>query len=182
MSFAYQEQLPPNFSEIEGNILDCTGIIVQQCNCLSRKPHGLSATIAERFPYANPYENRIGKRNLTILPSKPGTVEIYKISKLNTPIIACFMAQWDMGRPGSYNRVKCPCGDDTSTNREKWFKECLYKLGELEDIQEDPTIPISFPMGIGCGLAGGFWHTYRSMIIDYAKWHQQAEITIVKLV
>lgn len=67
---------------VQGNLLDAKGerLIAQQCNCCSAIPHGLSATIAAKYPYASCYARRrgIGRRNhaLPACRSKPGTIEV----------------------------------------------------------------------------------------------------------
>jgi len=167
---------PPNLTEIEGDLLQITeGAIVQQCNCLTRRGHGLSAAIAGRFPYADPYKGRSGRGNLTDDPSRPGSV-LFMPPDAKGPLVICLMAQWEMGRPGRYKRTPCPDGPDTRENRARWFKECLDSLGRTDEL----TV-VYFPHTIGCGLAGGHWPTYRAMIAEYARANPRVQVVITRL-
>ena len=66
---------------------------------------------------------------------------------------------------------------DTKENRCKWF------LLALEDLKE--KIPkgyeIKFPKNIGCGLAGGHWYEYQSMIEKFADENRDYSVHIVEL-
>jgi hypothetical protein len=177
------ESDPPNLCEIAGNLM-CTDdtIIVQQCNCLTVKPHGLSAQIAAKFPYANVYTKRhaIGRRNLAKEPyrARTGSVEMCKPFMANEgPKVACLFAQWECGRPGVYNRCIHPDGlADDATNRIRWFASSLHAMGLLVA----PHDSISLPWSIGCGLAGGKWPVYRQLIVEFAYAHPENKITIYR--
>lgn len=63
-----------------------TDLIVQQTNCVTRTAHGLSLTIAQAYPYANPYAKRQGKTpNIADANSRsqPGTVVIMTALQTN---------------------------------------------------------------------------------------------------
>ena len=47
--------------------------------------------------------------------------------------------------------------------RERWFSQCLDELGQCDHYQN-----LAFPYKIGCGLAGGNWDHYLTMIRDFA--------------
>jgi len=137
--------------------------LAHQCNCNTVKSHGLSKTIADKWPWADIYSKRvaIGYRNATIKPSIPGTIEL--ITNQNSDeddkkMIICLFAQWAPGKCGDYARYYPKTYNDTKENRLAWFKECLAKIDEL-NLDE-----IAMPYKIGCGLAGGNWKTYEQIL------------------
>lgn len=130
-----------------------TWYIAQQCNCNTKKPHGLSETIASQWKYGDPYSSRKGG------PDKPGTVVILDDDGPG-PIILCLMAQWGPSKPGAYARYYPLTYKDTSENRKIWFQECLDVLDEFVPESEI----VNMPFQIGCGMAGGNWSVYRKML------------------
>ena len=152
----------------EGDILYINGVdaICHQVNCLTVKAHGLSANIAMRYPWGDIYSKRIpiGTRNLATIRTRgtPGDVTIFGDgSGFN---IVCLKAQWEYGKCFRSFRKPIAPYYDTTDNRERWFQQCLNKLGERIDIQT-----IAFPEYIGCGLAGGDWKKYLGLIKDFAE-------------
>lgn len=148
----------------KGNLLNATEkFIVQQCNCVTTTPHGLSKTIADRFPWADVYRMRPIKsktsKNTAHTPETPGTIAIF-----NGPAelaVICMFAQWAPGKIGDWSwRYQQTYDDNSASQREQWFIDCL-KL-----IDDDPTInsPVACPYNIGCGLAGGNWRNYKAML------------------
>lgn len=58
---------------VKGDLLDAPeSVIVQQCNCVTKKSLGLSKSIAEKFPFANHYATR------TVKSDTPGNINFYK--------------------------------------------------------------------------------------------------------
>ena len=151
---------------IEGSLLDTkVKYIVQQCNCLTVRAHGLSQVIVDKYPWADPYGCRksMGKRNCAIENDrdKPGSIKIFDSPDEDKHVI-CMFAQWTPGIPGKFTTY--PDYDcDTYINRQLWFNNCLNEIGKL-DIKE-----VAFPWKIGCGLAGGNWTTYKSMIERFER-------------
>lgn len=145
---------------IKGNLLDSARVegewyIAQQCNCNTKKPHGLSETISKQWPYADPYQTRIGG------PDTPGTVVTMKpADRDDGPIVLCLMAQWGPSKPGSFSRYYPNTYKDTRDNRKEWFRECLEVLDDM--IPSDEVV--NMPFQIGCGLAGGKWPDYLEML------------------
>jgi O-acetyl-ADP-ribose deacetylase (regulator of RNase III) len=143
---------------INGDITetDCK-YIAHQCNCNTVKSHGLSKTIAAKWPWVDVYSKRvqIGSRNATIKPSTPGTIELltngYKT-------IICLFAQWAPGKSGDYAGYYPKTYNDTIENRLSWFKECMTQIDKL-NLDE-----ITMPFKIGCGLAGGDWKIYEQIL------------------
>ena len=134
--------------------------ICQQCNCLTIKPHGLSKSISDKYPWGDPYKIRPKKTaNTTSCPDEPGTIiELQHPTDVNKHTILCLMAQWSPGGRNAYKQYYSNKYDDTYENRKKWFKECLEILDE-----NDYNI-VAMPYGIGCGLAGGIWNEYKKML------------------
>lgn len=167
----------------QGNILDAKEeVIVQQCNCLSVYPKGLSKSIADRFEHGNHYSSRrrIGRKNLCVKEDRdePGTTVIIE----GTPYIACIMGQWQMGKIlSSYYKGEDGIDDylDTKQNREKWFKYGLSCLGQW--CIENNIKSIAFPYKIGCGLAGGDWKKYFNEIKRFQNVYSDVKVVIYKL-
>ena len=142
--------------------------MVHQGNCLTTKPHGLSASIASKWPFANVYGERrkqVGANNLAVDEDWgiPGTVDIRGGGDgcENVPIVVMLLAQLAPGKPGAYYSSVVPPDRDTSDARLEWFRMALDAFGEHIAEEEGD---VSFPYGIGCGLAGGDWTQYRSVI------------------
>ena len=145
---------------INGDIIDSEcKYIAHQCNCNTVKAHGLSKTIATKWPWADVYSKRvqIGTRNAAVNPSIPGTIELITNENANKTVI-CLFAQWAPGKSGDYAGYYPKTYNDTKENRLTWFKECMTKVDEL-NIDE-----IAMPYKIGCGLAGGEWKTYEQIL------------------
>jgi O-acetyl-ADP-ribose deacetylase (regulator of RNase III) len=137
---------------------DCK-YIAHQCNCNTVKSHGLSKTIATKWPWADVYSKRvqIGARNATTQPSIPGTIELLTNGDIT---VICLFAQWAPGKCGDYAKYYPKTYVDTVENRLSWFKECISKIDDL-NLDE-----ITMPFKIGCGLAGGDWKIYEQILQD----------------
>lgn len=140
-------------NEIKGDLLNSSSTyIAQQCNCVTVKSLGLSKTIADRYPYANVYSQRTK-------PSEPGTILICKSPVSESPNVICMFAQYCPGKSGDYSHYyKTPPAPDTKENRQLWFQQCL------DLIVEQKIEYVSMPAKIGCGLAGGDWKIYKSLL------------------
>ena len=154
---------------VEGNLLNATEqVIVQQINCLCVKPHGLSQTIANRYPYANFYakRRRVGTRNLAVVEDRPipGSICVSH-SPTNGPIVIGLCSQYDYGRPGKSYRTKIQ--DDNFQLREKWFCQSLNLLSTW--LIENNIKGVAFPYMIGCGLGGGNWNNYLNTLTLFAQ-------------
>ncbi|XP_062580747.1 uncharacterized protein LOC134242661 [Saccostrea cucullata] len=152
-----------SLQEMEGDLFNSdTEVIVHQCNCLTVRAHGLSQSLAEKFPQANVYATRkpIGTRNLAVEEDRgiPGTIRVFTSQ---TPVVICLLAQWDYGR-ASHRPKRISTYEDTPQNRENWFQTCLQELGNL------PYKTFGFPYKIGCNLGGGNWTHYRQYIEQFA--------------
>lgn len=155
---------------ITGDLLDATeDYIVQQCNCLSVRPHGLSDTIAKKWKHANPYALRraVQGRNLAVASDRavPGTIQVLGR-------IICAFGQVAMGKPGDYDSCGTP---DTAAHRLAYFKACLDQTAQLKPKS------LALPFMIGCGLAGGKWSDYEAALRAFAKDHPDIDLVVYKL-
>jgi len=143
----------------KGDLLKATEkYLAQQNNCNTIKAHGLSQTIKDKYPWADPYGRRKKKsNNSTSEPDTPGTVlEMSDEKSYHT--VLCLMAQWLPGSPYKFAKYYSNTFDDSYENRKKWFQQCL------DILDEKYHEPIAMPYNIGCGLAGGDWKDYEEML------------------
>lgn len=118
--------------------------IVQQCNCTSTKPHGLSLHIALRYPHANVYSERQlstetnGSSSSSLAPkerwSEPGTILVRRDAEGEHGVI-CAFAQLGVGKPGTYKNSGFQLlGPDSYELRLSWFRQCLRRIaGSVPD-------------------------------------------------
>jgi len=152
---------------VKGDILNAEeDYIAQQCNCLTITSHGLSNTIADKYSWGDPYKHRTRMtRNCAIEEDRdtPGTIRVLRDPKgISSKAIVCMFAQWAPGKPRAFKSYP-EWEKDTYDARVEWFKSCLDEMKELD------TKSIAFPWTIGCGLAGGDWNTYRTLIEDFER-------------
>lgn len=145
---------------IQGNILDYGApyYIAHQCNCQSKRDTtGLSAHIFKKYPAANDYKNQTW--------GTVGTIRIHSDFAGGANVINMF-AQLKPGKASG------PL--DNKTKRAEYFADCIQAI--KAQVPKDATIV--FPYGIGCGLAGGDWPTYETILKEFAKTNN---VIIVKL-
>lgn len=173
---------------VEGDLFETSHpIVVQQCNCLTTKPHRLSLDMVKRFgAYANAYRHRKnveGRNNLARIEDRdmPGSCRLLKppATEAHKPTVACLYAQWSPGSVNSHWPVAYPAlvlhekeMTETTEMREAWFEEALKNLNSQLEGDKKTTTVIAFPYAIGCGQAGGNWNTYKAMIEDFAQYYQ----------
>ena len=149
--------------------------------------------------------------------SVAGTIDIRRAPDGKGPTVINLFAQWEMGAPGKYNRVKPATPSDSAPAREAAFKECLGKIAALQGgeryisaqlpfavlLSRDflcfnvfylflPSLlvpqlsferrpnSVAFPHEIGCGLAGGNWPKYESMIKTFATQCPDIRVSICR--
>jgi|AntRauTorckE6833_2_1112554.scaffolds.fasta_scaffold12368_2 O-acetyl-ADP-ribose deacetylase (regulator of RNase III) len=174
---------------IKGDLLNFNcDMIVQQCNCVTIKSHGLAQAIKDKYPYGDIYSKRAKKStNQTKKPDIPGTSVICN-SPTNptlTPHIACLLAQFYPGKPGNYYKKYYNYPnvnyDDSKKNREKWFADSLVDLENKLKNDYTHIKEVAFPYNIGCGLAGGNWDNYLKMIKEFSIRNDNICVYIIKL-
>lgn len=158
-----------------GDLTTCKSAdaIVHVANCCRVIAHGLSAAIAEAYPWADIYSlsrTKEGGGACATVETRgiPGTIKIYRRGNKGEPAVVCFLAQWEYGRAsdndlGGRKKKKCRGYDDTTEERTKWFEQCLNQLAKEADIKT-----IAFPYKIGCGLGGQDWSVYSRLIEQFA--------------
>lgn len=132
--------------------------ILQQCNCITTHAKGLSKHLFTHFPWSNCY-----------LPSAdilriPGCTQICRPpedAKQGIPYILNLFGQRYPGKPNRF---------ETAAKRKEWFLQGLQHLtSHLKKLSLncDSTL-ILCPVGIGCGLAGGDWTEYETVLQKWA--------------
>jgi hypothetical protein len=119
--------------------------IAHQCNCVVNNPKGLAKSIFDKYPYADIYSSRKNK-------DIPGH---NIICSGNDKIIINMLAQYYPGK-SKYN-------NDSVPNRLQWFRDCLNEISNIPDLKNKKE-SLAIPFNIGCGLAGGNWDDYYSII------------------
>jgi O-acetyl-ADP-ribose deacetylase (regulator of RNase III) len=139
---------------VNGDILNATeDYIVQQVNATGNRNMGLASSIAKKYPLSNIYSG-IHKVENRI----PGTI-IIRDKVIN------IVGQINPGKPS---------GKDSAINRITFFKNALNAIPK-------DLVSIAFPMGIGCGLAGGDWDVYLNLIKQFKINNPNTKVTIYKL-
>lgn len=172
-------------SVIKGDLLCAPQqVIVHQINCLCIRPHGLSAAVAARFPYANVYGQRrqVGRQNFAVEADRgtPGDIAVRTPDPSKGeagPTVVGLYGQYDYGRPGRSWRT--PAHLDTASMRREWFVASLERLAEY--MVERGLVSVAFPYAIGCGLAGGSWTAYKASLEVWASRHPMLEVTVYRL-
>jgi len=135
---------------INGDILDAKEkYIAHQTNCVSKTWSGVARVIFEKYTYANTYLDRE-------IPNAPGTIDIWGDGEENRFVINMY-GQMFPGRSNEEN-------EDNANARQKWFYACLTKISKIKDLES-----IAMPYYIACGLAGGDWEYYYSVISNFEK-------------
>lgn len=145
----------------KGNLLSpkyANFIIFHQCNCVTKESRGLCKSIFDAFPESNDYIKHIKRI--------PGKVIFHKCQDR---VIANAYAQ---RYPGSSKY-----DNDSKKLRIDWFERCLLSLKEYCD--QEKIFKIALPEFIGCGLAGGEWDIYLSMIEKFSSSNEYLEVHIV---
>jgi hypothetical protein len=179
----------PKIEYINDDILNIVGndtYILQQCNCLTVKPHGLSKDIGDKFSYAKVYSYRkqLGYKNLAVKEDRdiPGTYKLFiNVDNDNDPIVVALYGQYDMGKCGKYYGERPKDYHDTIKNRLEWFRQSLFSFGEYisDNYSNDKKAKIYIPYKIGCGLAGGDWDKYLHIIEEFNNAFNETILTSI---
>lgn len=175
---------------VRGDLLEArTDYLIQQCNCLTVRSHGLSTAIEEKYRYAAIYGRRksLGNRNIAITQDRavPGTyfAAIPPEGEIG-PKILCLFGQWRPGKIAAPYFDKYPESEPAETQAQRllWFKVALTSFGEsLVSRADRKKHKIAFPYKIGCGLAGGKWSDYLTILGEFQETYKTlVEITLFK--
>jgi hypothetical protein len=169
---------------IKGDVLEADAeYIVQQNCCTAIRAHGLSETIAKKWPDINPYKDRRQfKGNWAVLEDRPqpGSILVYEFDNpVSLKGVICAFAQVCHGKP---NRYKDPLGMDISLgddfiDRSRYFAQCLEAISQIEPRPKS----VGFPYKIGCGLAGGSWKKYEYLIRKWSEANPDIDVQIYRL-
>lgn len=168
---------------INGDILEVKeGYIMQQCNCVSLSPFGLSSSLEEKFPGTCPYRERTRMRNMHNVAtpesrSVPGTVAI-RGTLVSPVLIINIFGQYCPGYPGNAGHLAQEAKiSDTREAREKYFQEALEGLVDYFSGTEG-KVKIAVPHKIGCGLAKGDWKVYEKMLENFENEMLKAKVDL----
>jgi O-acetyl-ADP-ribose deacetylase (regulator of RNase III) len=156
---------------VDGDLLNASEqYIAHQCNCVATKPHGISTAIFKKFPYANVYKSRLPPRCTCSFSvggavrckcarrDLPGTIDVHPVpgrGGFQRGVINMIAQVY----PGTA-RFK----GDLPLDRVGYFQQCLDKIAEIPKLHS-----VAFPYRIGCGLAGGDWDMYLSMLEKFSE-------------
>ena len=152
---------------INGNLLDATeDFIAHQCNCSSTNAKTLAEQLFKKYDYADSYKKRVKNNKMTY--HVPGTIEIFGNGHENRYIINMYAQYYPS--TGKYS-------NDNDIKRLEWFKECLNKISNIDDIQNKT---IAMPDNIGCGAGGGDWILYYNLLNEFAN-NNKINVVLYKL-
>lgn len=161
-------------TEISGNILDSKEqYICHQCNCITKTAAGLAKAIFDKWPESNTYIkdkcticfiNDLKKLRYIESIRIFGSLSIHPIN--DTQSVVNFYSQYKPGKPDSSN------SNNRKTRLER-FQQCMTILFHLNPKS------IALPYNIGCGLAGGIWEDYYTIIKSFDS--EDVNIFIYKL-
>ncbi len=155
--------------EINGDITKInTQYIAHQCNCISKHAYGLAKILFETFPWSDIYKERVSTDHSDFHPDCPGEISIHGNGQDQRYVIN-MLAQFWPGKPKQNEDIL-----DGYKVREKYFKSCLKKIIQIENLES-----VAFPVNIGCGLAGGDWKQYKSFIEVFAKAKENTEVLLI---
>lgn len=158
---------------IEGNILTSPDtFIAHQCNCTGKFVGGVAAAIFQKWPSAND--------NIRSTQGDFGSIKIHKIE--SKKFVVNMFSQFNGG--GIIEMF----GKDSAHNRMIKFAACLLQMKRTLDdkrrrfILKDLPLTVSFPYLIGCGIAGGDWEVYSSLLEGFSNAieKQGGQVTLYK--
>jgi O-acetyl-ADP-ribose deacetylase (regulator of RNase III) len=139
---------------VTGSLLesDCQ-YIAHQCNCYSTRSAGLATAVFKAFPWADVYSDRPHRGNDIALF---GSITVHGNPSQNRRYVINIYGQLYPGKPSK--------GRDPANARLEAFRNALDQIAQLPELTS-----IGFPYGIGCGLAGGNWNQYQSLLERFAE-------------
>ena len=72
-----------------------------------------------------------------------------------------------------------PVLNDSKQHRLEYFKNGLQNIYSELNENENENINLAFPKNIGCGLAGGVWTDYESILKQFEKNYENINILVV---
>ncbi len=155
-----------NLKEYNGDLLEAkVDVIIHQCNVMSRGVSGLAASIFKKHPECNTYKDNPDPRHY--MESK-----IFRVQGAPYKYVANLYGQIFPGRATH--------GWDSPQSRLDAFELGMEDVFYL--VNEGQVESIGFPYLFGCGLAGGDWNKYYTIITKFANWKPEIEFHIIKKV
>lgn len=135
---------------VPGDVLDdIWDFVGHQCNCVTRKPGGLSKAVFAKHPEANTYASNDPCR-------VPGTISVH----------GRVINMYGQKTPGKPKRKGT---DDDAAARKDYFITALSSAllyVHSRGLEEGKVRTLALPYKIGCGLAGGDWRLYEQYIAN----------------
>jgi len=148
-------------------LLGFTPNLAQQVNTGGKRPGGIAKQMEAKYVCTRLRHHGGAK------PALLSTVRIDTTPELTEnhgPVtIFSIYGQLNGGGPGKEN--------DSAADREAYFEQGLDYI----KTQEPDLKSIAFPEGIGCGIGGGHWPTYKKMIQKLARDMPGCTVYIVRL-
>lgn len=139
------------FQVVNGDLLAEPGWKLHQTNCTSKSVRGIAASIFAKWPETNTYFGDFERER------KFARNDIFakcRVINMN--------AQLNPGGPNGN------VGDGIE-DRLQAFETCLRSVEEYLINHAQGCMTLSFPYGIGCGLAKGNWLDYMGLVHDSYK-------------
>ena len=141
--------------------------VAQQVNTGGKRPGGIARQMEAKHPCTKLRHNGGPK------PALRGKVRIDitpELTENHGPVrVLSIYGQLNGGGPGEK--------PDSAADREAYFKNGLDYI----KTQEPGLKSIAFPEGIGCGIGGGHWPNYKTMIREFARDMPSCTVYIVSL-
>lgn len=140
----------PDILQISGDLLTSNAdVIVQQCNCVTIRAHGLSSKISAAFPYADLYGTRTAQSSNTATKETRGVpgecVVMSPPAGKPGPYVANIVGQIAPGKPGVWAvKYKIDPGQDNASARINYFQNALDELAKK--CNESKWSRIAFPI------------------------------------
>jgi O-acetyl-ADP-ribose deacetylase (regulator of RNase III) len=148
-------------------LLGSTPNLAQQVNSGGKRPGGIAKQMEAKYPctkvrhHGGPKHAWLGKVRIDTTP---------ELTENHGPVrVLSIYGQLNGGGPGEE--------PDSAADREAYFEQGL----ECIKTQEPGLKSIAFPEGIGCGIGGGDWRTYKTMIHKFARDMPGCTVYIVSL-
>jgi hypothetical protein len=159
---------------MDKELSEFTPNLAHQVNADQRKkPGGLAKDLTKRYEFADlhnkgaegPQDDLLGTARIDTEPSDPKGPHGQKAA---IRIVSIYGQRYG-GKPGGER--------DSSADRKVYFKNGLKDIKrQLPDLES-----IAFPEGIGCGIGGGNWDTYETMIREFSHDMPGCTVYIVRL-
>jgi hypothetical protein len=152
---------------LDKKLLEFTPNLAQQVNTGGKKPGGIAKQMEAKYSctklrhHGGPKPDWLGTVRIDITP---------ELTENHGPVrVLSIYGQLNGGGPGEK--------PDSAADRKVYFEKGLKGIKrQLPDLES-----IAFPKKIGCGIGGGNWDTYETMIREFAHDMPSCTVYIVSL-